>query len=119
MLNTDTINKYLEDNSLPPNDGYLLKDAGEGVFIAEWDLEIDEPTTEQLEALTAAVEADRVIEEWKTEMFQLDMEYATPENIARFMEDFYDDSPAALAVKPQKFKDKHTERKTIRAERPE
>ena len=51
MLTTDTINQYLEDNALPPDEGYLLKDAGAGVFIAVWDLAIPEPTEGHLVAI--------------------------------------------------------------------
>jgi len=119
MLNTDTINKYLEDNTLPPNEGYLLKDIGSGNFIAEWGLEIDEPTTEQLKFLTAAVESDTVMKAWNEEISASDNNYASPKNTARFMEDFYDENPEVLSAKPQEFKEKHTKRKEIRSRRPQ
>lgn len=38
------INRYLEDNGLPQNEGFLLRDKGDGCFIAEWDVDIDKPS---------------------------------------------------------------------------
>lgn len=78
MLNTDTINKYLEDNALPPDEGYLLKDSGSGNFIAEWDLGIDEPTTEQLDAITIIV---NLANGWK-EVKELQQQMLSPETEA-------------------------------------
>ena len=46
MINNKIIKQYIEDNEGVGT--YLLKDAGEGDFIAKWDMDIPEPSKEQL-----------------------------------------------------------------------
>lgn len=66
MLNTETINHYLKQNGKPENKGYLLKDAGQGNFIARWDFEdLERPTKKDLEQALAAIEQERSVQEKK------------------------------------------------------
>lgn len=58
MLNVHTINRYLKNNGLDPDKGYLLKDKGDGVFIARWDLGISEPTTSEIDAIVVILDKE-------------------------------------------------------------
>ena len=73
MITVDTVNRYLEDNGLPPDKGYLLKDAGEGAFIAEWNIGIPKPSTEQLNVYEAALLDEKPLRELKAQMENTDL----------------------------------------------
>jgi len=49
MITTRGINNWLIDKGYPANDGYLLKDSGEGNYIAEWNLDIPQPDISEIE----------------------------------------------------------------------
>lgn len=56
-----TVNKYLSDNDKPINTGYLLKDSGDGNFIARWSVDgLDQPTVLQLRDIAEDLES----QEW-------------------------------------------------------
>jgi len=63
MINTGTVNKYLEENGKEPDTGYLLKDAGEGNFVAKWDYDdLAEPTNAQLVVYVSELNAEKAAE---------------------------------------------------------
>lgn len=59
MINDSNMKQYIKDNN--GTGTYLLKDKGEGDgdFIAKWDMDIPEPTDQQLTEAAAAVEASK------------------------------------------------------------
>lgn len=62
MIDVKTVNLYLKQNDKPANQGYLLKDAGEGNFIAQWNVDgLAQPTNEQLSALAGELEQARIL----------------------------------------------------------
>lgn len=56
---------------------------------------------------------------WEETIISVNSKVAALEHIARFMEDFYDASPAKLAVKSQEFKDALLEQKAVRGQKPQ
>lgn len=65
MINVHTVNAYLEDNSLPIDIGYVLKDDGEGEFISQWDLLIPQPTALDLEPYHVQIQKEKLAEKLK------------------------------------------------------
>jgi len=57
MLSADTVNKYLTDHGKPANVGYLLLDSGSGNYIAQWTVDIPQPTEADIAAAQAYLDA--------------------------------------------------------------
>ena len=113
MIKIETINKYLEANNLPADKGYLLKDKGEGNFIAKWDAEVKRPTDAQLAGYVEAVERDEALKHWKRQMSRTDA------GLPRFAEDIIDVlTDTQRAALPSDLRARHTTKKTLRSGKP-
>jgi len=53
MLNNENVEQYIKDNN--GKGDYVLADSGDGNFIYKWDMDIPEPTNEQLIAASANI----------------------------------------------------------------
>lgn len=69
MITIKRINKYLEDNGKNEDIGYLLKDSGQGNFIAEWKVEgLDKPTENTLKKYDASIIVDEEMGQLKKDL---------------------------------------------------
>lgn len=59
MISAETINKYLKLNGLPENEGYSLRDKGNGNVIHSWVLDLPKPKKQELSALYAEFLAEK------------------------------------------------------------
>lgn len=113
MINVDTINRYLKDHDLPADDGYLLKDAGEGVFIAKWDLDIPKPTISQMNSYAAEILSERPDKDWEASMKESD------NILPKYVEDIIDvltQTQRNLMAKDTL--DKYNNKKILRSKKP-
>lgn len=82
MINDYIIKQYIADND---GEGtYLLKDAGDGDFIAKWNMNIPEPTAAQLTDAKTKVEAEKIKEKARRDLS------ATDSKVAGLAEALYD-----------------------------
>lgn len=112
MLNTKTVSQYIKTNNGDLK-GYLLKDKGQGNFIARWDMDIPEPTEQDLLDAQDSLDAAKIISDAKRALSKSDR------GIARLGEDLYDILIEKSIILPSdidiKLRDIMTARKSERA----
>ena len=111
MITVEHIEKYLGDNGL--SGGYLLKDKGQGNFIARWDHDIPVPTEEDLDIYVDAVARDKA-----TDMHNREMRISDTE-MPRYVEDIIDAlEPLVRARIPKETLSNYNDKKILRANKP-
>ena len=83
MLNAETVSQYIKTNN-GDFKGFLLKDKGEGDFIAKWDMDIPEPTEQDLIDAQTIIDSEKIINDAKRMLSKTD------KDLARVSEDLYD-----------------------------
>ena len=65
FLTARTVDEYLRRNGINenPQSKYVLKDAGEGNFIARWDYDLPKPTPEELEQIDKEIPTEQELQE--------------------------------------------------------
>lgn len=72
MLNSDTLQRYISDNS--GSGTFLIKDSGSGNYIATWDVDIAQPTNGQLSTIATILADDKATTSeraWRNSELQL------------------------------------------------
>ena len=111
MITIEKLDKYLEANG--KTGGYLLKDKGQGNFIARWDHDIPVPTEEDLDIYVDAVARDKA-----TDMHNREMRISDTE-MPRYVEDIINAlEPLIRARIAKETLSKYNAKKILRTNKP-
>ncbi len=81
MLNNSTIKQYIKENN--GKGTYLLKDKGEGDFIAKWDMDIPKPIDDDLVYAQEILDTEAIQKQAQKDLI------ASDSRMARLAEDLY------------------------------
>jgi hypothetical protein len=114
MFTVHHINKYLEENDRQKNVGFLIKDKGEGSFIAKWEVDgLPEPTIEQLSLYTVDLQNERLAVDTLEALKRSDIE-----DVPRITEDIWkilvDTNVATESDLPEETRAKLSKRSQLR-----
>lgn len=109
MINDKIVRRYIEQQGEQPDGKYLLKDDGEGEFIAKWEYQFAEPTTTQIAAIVDELNVEKQ-KEIKTEQIAATEDTGV---ISRKLEELIDNVENGTPLS-QETKDWMNNRKAIR-----
>ena len=115
MINDRIIRRYIEQQGEQPDGRYLLKDSGEGEFIAKWEYLFPKPTDAHVTSIVEELNREKIMREWQRQM------NATDDAMPRHMEDLIDTLAGLLPLldnMPVELLEAYNKKKSIRAEKP-